>query len=463
MAARPFTPAQLASACVLAGFDIILPPSTGDEIVAATYLSRLTGCSDAVVVACACPRVRDRLKAMPSATRRCVSVASPAVAAARYLRATHGDHVLITYVGDCPGATDPAIDARFSPTGFLASLHRQGIELGDQPDLDRHHIAWGRHLSMPGGMPARRYLARAPIDRVVREIAADALDAESAPHRSPVFVDIVDAECVCGARRDDLMDVEPPRSSMALFAIPEGLDANAERSLPRSRPSLRARHGLTAATSHGLARSAAAAVPVEPTAATPDAPGRPATAPGAVRDVVSAGGRDAARSEGAARASESRAARSQTGGRRSPLLLLLPIAVLAGATALGVAAYATGSGGTTSASAGDAMPRPRADSGHTPPRVDAMGAGRPGGGESRGLSPQTSLADSGRRPGGRPDDTATPSETSATARRRPRRARPPEIIPGWLPQGQPTWVPDSLARRRPDSVSSPTPDRRPPA
>ena len=87
LAARPYTPAQLASACVLAGFDIIIPPSTGDEIVAAAYLDGLRGRADHTVIACACPHVRARVEESPFGGIPRVAIASPPVAAARYLRA----------------------------------------------------------------------------------------------------------------------------------------------------------------------------------------------------------------------------------------------------------------------------------------------------------------------------------------------------------------------------------------
>jgi len=458
LAARPCTPAQLASACVLAGFDIIVPPSTGDEIVAAAFLDRLAGRTDPAVIACACPRVsaivteRSRPDGVP-----CVAVAAPPVAAARYVRAEHGDDVLITFVGNCPGAADPAIDARFTPAGFLASLHRQGIAIDQQPELDRHRIGWARHLSTPGGLPARRFVAKPPVDRVVREVTIESIDTAIPSGRAPVVIDVVDAGCACSTRHEDALALEPARSPVPLFLVPPLLDVGADASLPRSRASLRARHGLTPEASPPVvATSRPAAVEA---ASPPIVTGEPAPA--------SVGTREPPKPEQAVRLppSVNRPARARPRAepvravRRSPLLIILPLVVLAGAAALGVAAYATGSGSREPVPRIDPAIAARADSAESARSADSSIRDRDS--ISVTASPAAPDADSARAAAARMDSIG--GSADSLPRRRLRRARPPEVMPGWLPQGQPTWSPDTLAARRRDTLPALPPTRRPPA
>jgi hypothetical protein len=436
---------------VLAGFDIVLPPSAGDEIVAGAYLERLRQCSDRIAVACACPRVRETLGG-DGGRYTCVSVASPPVAAARYLRAEHGNNVLITFVGDCPGASDPAIDARFSPLGFLASLHRQGIVIGDLPDTDRHRIAWARHLSTPGGLPARRFLARPPVDRVVREVASVSIAHETPSPRSRIVVDVVGVKCSCSAGREALADIEPPRSATPLFDVPRGLDVGTGHSAGRSRASLRARDGLTT--------DSPPAAPAPPTARLLPAQSAAATAapvdlPAAARIEAQPAPRASGTPVPPLRAASPRDLSTARGAGRSPWLLVLPFAVLGGATALGVAAYATSSRGANPVSV-DSTRAAHIDSGESASRTDTLGRGTRAVPDSRtipGGAPASPHADSLRIDSVRADSNRA---------RRPRRARPAEVMPGWLPQGQPTWTPDSQAGRRPDTTPpKPTDDRRP--
>ena len=57
LAAQPRTTAQLVHACGAAGFDIIVPPSWGDELIARAFLEQLPACTAQSVIACSCPRV----------------------------------------------------------------------------------------------------------------------------------------------------------------------------------------------------------------------------------------------------------------------------------------------------------------------------------------------------------------------------------------------------------------------
>ena len=89
-------------------------------------------------------------------------MASPPVAAARYLRARAGRHgVHMTYVGDCPGGSDPAIDRHATPSCACSEVWRSaGSSLEDQPtEVDERLLRDGRRFySLPGGAPAPNWL-----------------------------------------------------------------------------------------------------------------------------------------------------------------------------------------------------------------------------------------------------------------------------------------------------------------
>ena len=127
LTALPATPTQLANACYAAGYEGVFPASWGDELVAAGCLKNLeTRVGPAIL--CACPLVSEQLRGVAPLQRFQLHLISPPVAAARYLRALCDDAPLrITYVGDCPGAENEAIDERVSPAEFLRRLSERGI------------------------------------------------------------------------------------------------------------------------------------------------------------------------------------------------------------------------------------------------------------------------------------------------------------------------------------------------
>jgi iron only hydrogenase large subunit-like protein len=112
LAAAPATPVQIAHACLRRGFTVAVPASWGDELVAAEAVRRLASRERGPAVMCVCPFVRSRLLAPgPDLAPFLVSLVSPPVATARYLRAVYGEHgVHITYIGGCPSAEDISID-----------------------------------------------------------------------------------------------------------------------------------------------------------------------------------------------------------------------------------------------------------------------------------------------------------------------------------------------------------------
>ena len=230
LAALPATPVQLAHACYQLGFDIVVPASWGDELVAQAVLEDLRHRDREPVIQCTCPLVYERLLAngqhlLPSM----VQTAAPAVAAARYARHAFAPrHLNITYVGACPGAGHPSIDERCVPDELLRSLVESDISIADMPTVfdsvlppDRR-----RFVSLPGGCPTQEALWQASDGRMLREVTQPTFStdlAQTLVWREHVMVDVAPSlGCACagscsrlGARsgRVAVMAIEPPRAS----------------------------------------------------------------------------------------------------------------------------------------------------------------------------------------------------------------------------------------------------------
>jgi hypothetical protein len=464
VAARPTSPAQLTHACRAAGFDVVIPPSWGDELVAGEYLDRLPHCRDRVAIGCACPRVRDavaRAAVVPERSPRAsctIAIVAPPVAAARYLRSVYGPGVLVTYVGDCPSADDPGIDARFSPSGFFASLQRQGIALDAQPNDGSEADArrWQRYRSMPGGIPARRWLARPPVDRVLREVSAAAARTLQAPDdgRSNVLLDLADATgCVCGGTRAVVEECEPPRAMAPVVVAPPGLELSRLTSLSPLRPRPRAgeasgeaklvetREVTSVASDATTSHRAAPATEREP---------RESHVPPAHALIAERRSRPIVPPGREARPAEVRPARQSLTAR----LPLLAVVVLAVAAALGGAVYAIASSAPTAPTwargeSATARERPSRDTA-TARDVDS----RPSSESSRPAA-VPNVDSSTRATSVDPQAARGDSAVRRPPPRRPPRQRRVEVVPGWLPQGAKTWTPpESTRTRRPDSTSA---------
>lgn len=424
LAARPHNSAQLTHACGAAGFDIILPPSWGDELVARAYLDRLPERCEQTVFACACDRVRALMHPSVYGDAGCVSVAAPPVAAARYLRRVYGDALLVTYVGDCPSATDPSIDARFSPAGFFASLHRQGITLDTQPnevaavESDR----WRRFESTPGGLPALRFLGRVPVNRVLREAESVEAGRVIATSRSNVLVDLAAAaNCACAANRDQLVEIEPPRAATPIVAVPRGLDLSPESSVARVRTSLRAKKDASAADAMAAAPNVAPPPVAEVSVSAPEAARLPEVSPPSVL------------------APASRPVKKPPPPRNTGLLAIIPLLVLGAASALGIGVYRMVATTTSTpdfgidpasdrVSVGGELDRSRGDS---TPSVDTAAA-------------NAARLDSLRADSIQADSAARADSVTRQAARRVRQA--PQVVPGWMPQGQRRFSPADTVR-----------------
>lgn len=224
LAALPATSVQLTHACRALGYDMVFPASWGDELVAQGALQYLTAHPGRPAVFCACPRVVDRLTRVGTELEPWMLVlAAPPVAAARYLRAAFGERrVHITYVGECPGAVDPSIDARLDPALLLAQFAEQAIVPAEQPELFESILPPDRrrHLSLPGGLPSAEHIAADDPRRALVELDGEEFLVDLAQRLiscQNALIDLaVPAGCACaGATRGaraTLIALEPPRA-----------------------------------------------------------------------------------------------------------------------------------------------------------------------------------------------------------------------------------------------------------
>jgi hypothetical protein len=230
LAALPVSAVQLAHACGALGYDMVVPGSWGDEIVARQCLERLGRHAGAPAILAACPHVVQRLT--KSGTDLCpwlLELAAPPVAVARYIRAAYGSRpVHITYIGACPAGTDSSIDARISPAELFASFAERDIAPAAQPTFFEAFLppARRRYYSLPGGAPAPERLAELQPPRALVELACGDLLLElsqqllsqpdvlldPAPHLGCVCSSVLAAGAAHGARKA-FATLEPPRAN----------------------------------------------------------------------------------------------------------------------------------------------------------------------------------------------------------------------------------------------------------
>jgi hypothetical protein len=249
LAALPASPVQLAHACSLAGFQSVVPASWGDELIAAATLRGLERHGHAPAVQCSCPFVAHRLLASGTDLRPfLVSLVSPPIALARYLRAAQAPAKLrITYVGRCPGAADEAIDARLTPEELLANLADRQIALEEQPRVFDSVIPPDRRRfrSQPGGLPAPEALWSDGGARSLVEVDGGDLPVELAQvllSGKSVLVDVASRlGCVCSGATPDgeprdararVVALEPPRAQSPV--VDERVPIDLELQLPAS-------------------------------------------------------------------------------------------------------------------------------------------------------------------------------------------------------------------------------------
>ncbi len=237
LAALPATPVQLAHACYQIGFEIVVPASWGDELVAHAVLEDLPQRGRDPVIQCTCPLVTERLLANGQhLAPAMVRTAAPPVAAAHYARDAFAPRVVhITYIGACPGAQHNAIDQRCLPDEFLRMLNERDVVLTDMPTVfdsvlppDRR-----RFVSLPGGCPTQEALWHTSDGRMLREVTQPTFStdlAQTLVWREYVMIDVAPSlGCACagsysrvgGSRfgRVAVTALEPPRATQPVVAF----------------------------------------------------------------------------------------------------------------------------------------------------------------------------------------------------------------------------------------------------
>lgn len=235
--ALPARPIQLAHACGLLGYELVIPLSWGDELVAEAALRAVESRTGKPAVLCSCPVVRQRLfhqggDLAPSV----VSVASPPVAIARFLRQRLGARLAsLSFVGRCPDARTSEFDFALDPPELLERLQLAGIELSMQPAVfvDQVPPDRRRFASMPGGCPTPELLWQRCNETVLAQLECHDFQVELAQHLLSPHAVLVDpapaAGCSCSgvthvtagrSARIAAASLEPPRSASPIFAEP---------------------------------------------------------------------------------------------------------------------------------------------------------------------------------------------------------------------------------------------------
>ncbi|NUQ11871.1 MAG: hypothetical protein HUU26_05995 [Gemmatimonadaceae bacterium] len=225
----------MANACSALGFDLVVPLSWGDELVAVAALKALSTRATAPAVLCSCPVVRQRLlHAGNDLDASLIRVASPPVATARYLRELLGHRLgSLSFVGRCPDAHHEAYDRAWEPTELFAFLRERQIDLRAQPDVfvDRIPPDRRRFASLPGGCPSPELLWHRCNERVLVELDSRDTSIDLAQQLLTPAAVLVDAAtamgCSCSgvthttpgpAARIAAVSLEPPRSSAPVLA-----------------------------------------------------------------------------------------------------------------------------------------------------------------------------------------------------------------------------------------------------
>jgi len=219
--ARPATPIQLAQACLRASFDLVVPASWGEELVAQQHAESLGQYDGPAPVLAHCPTVSQAVGDQPN--RVLLECAAPPVATARYLRRVYEPRPLvITYVGRCPGAVGPDLDAVVAPDRLLSILTEAGISPVAQSELYQSMVPpdRARYASQPGGSPNEAFLLR-EVGVILQETSPAALDVtrDMTSPQERVALDCGRlAGCVCAAQAQAIVAMEPPRRREPIVA-----------------------------------------------------------------------------------------------------------------------------------------------------------------------------------------------------------------------------------------------------
>ena len=441
LAARPATPIQLWHACLAAGYDLAVPATWGDELIAAEALRAAASHPETVTVMCSCPMVARMVgDGDTDLSAHLISLVAPPVATARYLRRVYGERrVHITFAGACPSAADSAIDAWLTPAELLERFSVNAIDLARQPQLFESVLPPDRrrHLSQPGGLPAPERGAMLPRPRQVVEIDDPDILASLRRHLMGGVRALVDiaprAGCACsgvlrgvaaGEARLAVTLLEPPRSARPVLPDPAGLGL-LRRVPPR-----------VSAPRPTLGDDARAADSAPPAAPSPSDPGEE-------RARAIAASRPTPRSPLSWNLRERALPQPSTGGRA-------PV-VIDSVTAAAIRALEAAAKGHTSLSKAGGVPTPEpAASSASPAPSASVAATESGGNRSSSDDADTRMA------------RAVPPPSVDDAGSRPTRATPPGGY--WFVSPAPADAADAEVRAapsvepRPDSPSEPRPE-----
>lgn len=234
LAARPAHAVQLVRACHLAGFDLVVPVSWGEELVAVHAARQSLESGARPMVLASCPFVVERLR-QARGDIATIHTVSPPVACARYLRDAFAPRpVAVTFVGGCPGAAAGEVDVHLLPDVLLSQLVASGIDITALPGvLDaRLPMERARYASLPGGAPDPDWLAGATGGLLVETDAAAAAAVAEDHAGHAVLLDLARASrCTCARDRAAVARAEPPRAT-----APVVRDLGVTVDLPGARP-----------------------------------------------------------------------------------------------------------------------------------------------------------------------------------------------------------------------------------
>ena len=262
LAALPATPVQIAHACLAAEYDVAVPASWGDELLAAECLRQLADRGPRPAVMCACPYVRTELLAVgPDLAPVLVSLVPPPVAVARYLHSLYGrERVHLTYIGSCPGADHEDIDVALSPEDFLAALDAAGIDLTGQPRVFDSVIPPDRRrfFSVAGGVPSAEQLWSIGNGRSLVELDGEDHLIDLAQHllsHESALIDLAPRlGCACSgasstiparSARAAVAVIEPPRAASAVIDVSVPVDVTSPIDLSDPAPRSESRERST--------------------------------------------------------------------------------------------------------------------------------------------------------------------------------------------------------------------------
>ncbi len=249
--ALPARPIQLAHACGALGYDLVVPLSWGDELVAEAVVRAVETRAGRPAVLCSCPVVRQRLfQSCADLTPSVLSLVSPPVALARFLRDRLGPQLgSLTFVGRCPDARTSEFDVALEPPELFNRLRQSGVELAMQPAVfvdvvppDRRRFA-----SLPGGCPTPEALWQRCNETMLAQLENQDFQIDLAQHLMSSFPILIDpapgAGCACSgvthmtagrSARIAAASLEPPRSPTQILSAPVGLEFTAD--MPFGKP-----------------------------------------------------------------------------------------------------------------------------------------------------------------------------------------------------------------------------------